>query len=288
MYSQLATEFPITPTPEEQTSMFGMFEVVGMPQLMAAAAQQLAATSTAIARSTTDMRSATVNMSELLATAPIMPLHIHDDMPVHSVHHDTVHTEAALESLMSAPESALTTDIPPKMVKDNYCFVVDGDTVQVSDITDDDPFWKHTGRPTNYFYSEDLKKFKRVNVLMVRGRIISAKIVSKTNEPKRKRPLQRTNSPGGGEPEKQAAPGIEEVSVEYVYRVTRFYSFWKTCTNFHRIVTLIARADASMQPHFKKRLFVQYLWRNAKPSEKAMVARDFDPKKQKLLKYVGK
>lgn len=37
------------------------------------------------------------------------PVIFHKDMPVHSVHHDTVQTEAALENLMNAPESMLST-----------------------------------------------------------------------------------------------------------------------------------------------------------------------------------
>lgn len=39
-------------------------------------------------------------------------------------------------------------------------------------------------------------------------------------------------------------------------------------------------------PHFNKRIFVQYLWRNAKPSEKARVQKEFDPRRQRLLKFV--
>lgn len=38
-------------------------------------------------------------------------------MPVHSVHHDTVQTETALESLMAAPASMLSDVVPPTMVQ---------------------------------------------------------------------------------------------------------------------------------------------------------------------------
>lgn len=44
------------------------------------------------------------------------------------------------------------------MVADNYCFVVDGDKINLSDIMGDDQWWRHTSRPTKYFYSEDLKR----------------------------------------------------------------------------------------------------------------------------------
>lgn len=40
----------------------------------------------------------------------------HEDMPVHSVHHETVDTEMALTNLMSAPESMLSQEVPPVMV----------------------------------------------------------------------------------------------------------------------------------------------------------------------------
>ena len=52
------------------------------------------------------------------------PVIYHKDMPVHSVHHQTVQTEAAISNLMNAPASMLSTVVPPTMVADNYCFVV--------------------------------------------------------------------------------------------------------------------------------------------------------------------
>lgn len=125
----------------------------------------------------------------------------------------------------------------------------------------------------------------------------------------------------------------EKVNLSHVYKVIRFYSFWKTCTSFHRIVTMIEKitdddianlqnstpnlafpgtstldsineissfsksfienSDSSIEGAenksilpFKKRLFVQYLWRNAKIQEKARVQKEFDPHRQRLLKFV--
>lgn len=88
-----------------------------------------------------------------------------------------------------------------------------------------------------------------------------------------------------------------------LFQVIRFYSFWKTCTSFHRIVTMIDKVllhlfsffllkvqvsndDRHVNPDFKKRLFVQYLWRNAKAVEKARVQKEFDPRRQRLLRFV--
>uniref|UniRef100_A0A1I7WRZ7 RING-type domain-containing protein n=1 Tax=Heterorhabditis bacteriophora TaxID=37862 RepID=A0A1I7WRZ7_HETBA len=108
------------------------------------------------------------------------PVIFHQDLPVHSVHHDTVQTEAALANLMSAPSSMLTGAIPPTMVEDNYCFVVDGERVRMGDILGDDQWWRHTSRPTKYFYSEDLRQFHRVNCIAAKGKVITAKLATGT------------------------------------------------------------------------------------------------------------
>jgi hypothetical protein len=98
----------------------------------------------------------------------------------------------------------------------------------------------------------------------------------------------------------------ERVDLSNVYKVVRFYSFWKTCTSFHRIVTLIEKVKPGEQEdrgeelllegrvsrsgtptaNFRKRLFVQYLWRNAKSTEKSRVQKEFDPRRQRLLRFV--
>jgi sugar-specific transcriptional regulator TrmB len=84
-----------------------------------------------------------------------------------------------------------------------------------------------------------------------------------------------------------------DVPLNQVYKVMRFYSFWRSTTSFHRIVTMISRVDlcdsfVDTEPEgiFKQRIFIQYLWRNARQFEKDRVAREFDPSRQKLLKYV--
>ena len=259
------------------------------------------------------------------------PVIYHQDMPVHSVHHDTVQTEAALENLMNAPSSMLSTVIPPTMVADNYCFVVDGDKVRMGDIMGDDQWWRHTSRPTKYFYSDDLKKFYKVTVITAKGKIISARLAGGqtiSTGPSPSGPPSIASGytlsgpsyagPGSSKPyltvESAASyPGTsihstattprtsmsvgsskghrgEKVPLDHVYKVIRFYSFWKTCTSFHRIVTMIdtvTSEDKNENKIFKKRLFVQYLWRNAKPYEKARVQKEFDPRRQRLLRFVA-
>ncbi|KAI6194006.1 hypothetical protein M3Y96_01079200 [Aphelenchoides besseyi] len=244
------------------------------------------------------------------------PVIFHRDMPVHSVHHDTVQTEAALENLMNAPESMLSTTVPPAMVADNYCFICDGDKIKMADLMADDHFWRHTSRPTKYFYSEVMIEWF--------SKIISAKLATTTpmsggaslgvpadREPGPPPTLTPTSARA---PTSSSLPVTavtssattprssmistttkaqrgEKMPLEHVYKVIRFYSFWKTCTSFHRIVTMIDRivpADRNdnVPTNFKRRLFVQYLWRNAKPSEKARVQKEFDPRRQRLLRFV--
>ncbi|CAD5210231.1 unnamed protein product [Bursaphelenchus okinawaensis] len=239
------------------------------------------------------------------------PVIYHRDMPVHSVHHDTVQTEAALENLMNAPESMLSNSVPPTMVADNYCFIVDGDKIRMGDIMGDDQWWRHTSRPTKYFYSEDLRKFYRVNCITARGKIISAKLATTTPmsggaslgmPPNQAGPSTSSSLPTTAAASSATTPRSsmsvtsrsqrgEKVPLEHVYKVIRFYSFWNTCTSFHRIVTMIDRivtADKNdnVKMDFKRRLFVQYLWRNAKPSDKARVQKEFDPRRQRLLRFV--
>uniref|UniRef100_A0A0N5A489 BEN domain-containing protein n=1 Tax=Parastrongyloides trichosuri TaxID=131310 RepID=A0A0N5A489_PARTI len=243
------------------------------------------------------------------------PVIYHKDMPVHSVHHDTVQTEAALENLMNAPKSMLSSVVPPTMVADNYCFIVDGDKVKSGDIMGDDQWWRHTSRPTKYFYSDDMKKFTRVNCITAKDKIISARLAvssSSHSVPNSASSMissvtsSTLNAGASGSVNSSTTPrasisisarsggGLgsgrgEKVSLNNVYKVIRFYSFWKTCTSFHRICTMIDKvtdSKDSSNPGFKRRLFVQYLWRNAKASDKARVQKEFDPRRQRLLRFV--
>ncbi|ULU04086.1 hypothetical protein L3Y34_017112 [Caenorhabditis briggsae] len=252
------------------------------------------------------------------------PVIFHQSMPVHSVHHDTVQTEAALANLMAAPSSMLTNAIPPIMVEDNYCFVVDGERVRMGDILGDDQWWRHTSRPTKYFYSDDLKQFHRVNCITAKGKVITAKLATQmphqpstsmsasashqqslsasTHAQVHPQHHSMSNTPrssiSGGThqtahttPSRTSHHDANKVPLNNVYKVIRFYSFWKTCTSFHRIVTMIDKvvdepSTSSGGTTFKKRLFVQYLWRNAKAVEKARVQKEFDPRRQRLLRFV--
>lgn len=344
---------------------------------------------------------------------PDGPVFFHQNLPVFSVSMRTVETEQAIENVLQCPDQCLSTEIP-QMVTENYCFVVDGDNIQVNDITKNDNWWRPTGKPTKYYYSDDLKTFQKVNIILVKGKVISARVASQKllsmgrsfSLSSQSSPLHEPKSPGPavGTPLKQTTykhrkseefkdpflehaqvkatppaspargalrhrkteevfhasdlrrpargsirqprpesressheslphagihaavirsrssfihnkmhdmregssdslhhsveashsiplhksigsirhhkPESNEVPLEKVYKVTRFYSFWKSCTSFHRIITVIAPlTDTYVNPEFKRRIFVQYLWRNAKESDKLRVSKEFDPKK---------
>lgn len=241
------------------------------------------------------------------------PMLYHRNLPVFSMSPNAVETEQAMQSVLQCPDQCLSTELP-KMVTENYCFVVDGDKYSISDITADDDYWRPTGRPTKYYYSDDLKTFQKVHVVKLKGKIISAKLVaprfgvmgrshsmsmpaSSSNRLRPSEPGSATISPpgaGGGAmnvfllKRQKAQVETKEVSLDYVYKVTRSYSFWKTCTTFHRIITVVSPLNVNAaHPDFKRRIFVQYLWRNAKESDKNRVLSEFDPKKSVLMKRIN-
>lgn len=161
----------------------------------------------------------------------------------------------------------------------------------------DDQWWRHTSRPTKFFYSDDMRKFHRVNVITAKGKVISAKLAtaspttaaSFSASPNHASMSSTPRSSLSGGSSRTSTRNSDKVPLQHVYKVIRFYSFWKTCTSFHRIVTMIDRVggdDRNANPDFKKRLFVQYLWRNAKAVEKARVQKEFDPRRQRLLRFV--
>lgn len=216
------------------------------------------------------------------------PLIHYGDFPVHSVHHQTVKTETAVLSLLSTADALLSNRLPPFVVNDNYCFVVDAAAIPMDAIAGDDKYWRHTSRPTKYYYSDDLKHFQKVNVILSRNKIHSARF-PKTPQAALTLDDGASANLSASAPAASLSPGPgpgalrrdEDAPLANVFKVIRFYSFWKTCTSFHRIVTLVdpvLENDATAL--VKKRLFIQYLWRNAKESDKLRVANEFDPKGQ--------
>lgn len=223
------------------------------------------------------------------------PMVYHKNMPVFTISTNAIETEQAVKSVLQCPDQCLSTEVP-KMVTENYCFVVDGEKFTLADIAADDENWRPTGRPTKYYYSEDLKTFQKVHIVSLKGKIISAKLVTPVprgrshsmNMPQS--PL-KSLKPVNSSPisnlfllRRQKLQSEKEVSLDYVYKVIRSYSFWKSCAAFHRIITIVLPLNnQTVHPDFKRRIFVQYLWRNAKESDKIRVLNEFDPKKSFLM-----
>ncbi|EPB68512.1 hypothetical protein ANCCEY_12398 [Ancylostoma ceylanicum] len=134
------------------------------------------------------------------------------------------------------------------------------------------------------------RQFHRVNCIAVKGKVITAKLACSSLQVQAAAAASSASTPRSSVSGASARSHNRDnkVPLTHVYKVIRFYSFWKTCTSFHRIVTMIDRVtdDRHANPDFKKRLFVQYLWRNAKAVEKARVQKEFDPRRQRLLRFV--
>lgn len=186
------------------------------------------------------------------------PVAFYHNMPVYSARVEAVNTEEVIQNVVTCPDSCVTQE-RPSLVTENFCFVVDGEKVKLSDVLNEaKAFWKPTGHPTKYYFSEDLKTFHKVQVTTIRGKLMSARM------------------------QKDAST---KVSLEKVFKVSRYYSFWKTCPQFHRIITVISPMNDSQLWNFKNRIFVQYLWRDARDEDKRRVAKEWNPQGSKIWQY---
>lgn len=255
---------------------------------------------------------------ELLGKNISQPPLFHESLPVYSVERKAVDSAKALASALGCPDTRLSAEIP-QMVTDNFCFVLDGNRVRISDITAGDQFWRPTGHASKYYYSEDLKSFHKVQILLVRGVPTCAKLGKQTppqrrgsseiSQPpyspkkesfnlrksitaesfsKQKLMSKTSKKPSFADLRRESIaelPSVshyedpDEVPLSKVYKVTRYYSFWKTCTGFHRIITVVAPAIGLKSKELKNRIFVQYLWREANDSDKIRISNEVKPEK---------
>lgn len=219
-------------------------------------------------------------------TLPEQPIVYCQNVPIHSLHQKTVETESALQNMLDAPESVVGHELPPAVVDNNYCFVIDGEKIGLELMLQDDIHWSHTSRLTQYFYSDDLRSFHRVNCIKAKGKIIAVKIIGSQTQTlnalhsARSTPIRQFRSIDSIPPRSiSSISGFsrDTIPLMQVYVVTRIYSFWKTCPSFRRIVTLLDRVNENEAENirFQKRMFVQYIWRNTKQSEKERVKYEF-------------
>lgn len=219
----------------------------------------------------------------------------HQNLPIYAVEDHTVGSEHALQASFNCPTEFIS-QAPPTLVTENYCFVVDGNAVNEGTLNMDVEWWKPTSHPTHYYYSEDYKTFRRVHIVTVKGRIVGARIrgvVRKQPSPPppqaRSPSITPSRSPSIALPA-PAGPPLppmvvhKNVSLSNVFRVGRYYSYWKTCAHFHRIITVITPVKEMAQVKWKRRVFFQFLWhRDAKESDKLRVAMEYAPARQAQL-----
>ncbi|TMS35356.1 hypothetical protein L596_002776 [Steinernema carpocapsae] len=175
-------------------------------------------------------------------------------IPVYCADSKPFDLQSALENTVQCPVKYLSK-VPPTMVTDNYCFVVDGDIVSLDEITQESSqWWKDTSTTTKYYSSEDvLRTFHQINVLTSRGEIRSA---------------YRTMKKGGG---------MKNVTLEKVFKVQRYFSYWTSCKSFHRIISVVnpVTKEGEVISGFQKRIFIQYLWRTDRESDRQRVANEY-------------
>ena len=192
----------------------------------------------------------------------------HGDLPVYSHDAEPVQPEDALLKALSCPPPLLAHQ-PPTMVTENYCFVIDANAVSFNQLLNEE-MWRPTSSPVRYYFSEDLKSFQRVNIVLVRGKVISAVLRTKRTDGKKKR----------------SRIDHKPVPLDKVFRVSRHFSHWRTCSKFHKIVSKVSPIQetapdpstwgSEAADEMPRRIFVQYLWREAKESEKLRVALEYD------------
>ncbi|VDK80587.1 unnamed protein product [Onchocerca ochengi] len=207
----------------------------------------------------------------------------YQNIPIYSQKRRTVETENVLRFLRDAPEFLVSHKLPPAVVDDNYCFVIDRETIGSEAILHDDIHWSHTSRPTKYFYFDDLRNFYRVNCIKAKGKIMGVKMSRSQKrsfnllQSTRSTPMHRSHSLLRRSISSASGLRRDLIPLTQVYVVTRIYSFWKTCPSFRRIVTLIDQVNEGEMENiqFQKRMFVQYIWRDTKQSEKDRVKYEF-------------
>ncbi|VDN01351.1 unnamed protein product [Thelazia callipaeda] len=172
---------------------------------------------------------------------------------VFSVEKSALDADQTMRNVLNCPVEYISKD-PPMIALQNYCFVISSNGVDVDKIMKNSRWWwKQTSSNTRYYYSTEMKTFYRVDVLLCRGEIRCAYM------------------------RKHRTTIIEQVPLHKLFRVTRIFGHWKTCTNFHRIISDIHPVtERGIEFYgFQKRIFVQYLWRTEKQSEKGRVLREY-------------
>ncbi|VDK63658.1 unnamed protein product [Onchocerca ochengi] len=178
---------------------------------------------------------------------------IYGDSAIYSIENTALDTRMALRNVLNCPAKYISKQVPLLALK-NYCFVINGDLLDVQRTMDNSKlWWKSTSSRVRYYSSKELQTFHEVDALLCRGELRCAYL------------------------RRNRASSIEQIPLEKIFRVSREYSHWKTCIGFHRIISCVSPVTKSAVEFygFQKRIFMQYLWRSAKYEEKRRVAREY-------------
>uniref|UniRef100_A0A915PKD6 Uncharacterized protein n=1 Tax=Setaria digitata TaxID=48799 RepID=A0A915PKD6_9BILA len=178
---------------------------------------------------------------------------LHGESTIFSIEDVALDTNMTLRSALNCPVEYINKE-PPILALKNYCFVIDGDLVNVDRIIENSKYWwKQTSSRVRYYLSKEMKTFYEVDALLCRGELRCAYM------------------------RRGRAASIEQIPLDKIFRVARIYSHWKTCISFRRIISDISPVTkGGIEFHgFQRRIFVQYLWRTNKLDEKQRVAREY-------------
>uniref|UniRef100_A0A7E4VY81 Uncharacterized protein n=1 Tax=Panagrellus redivivus TaxID=6233 RepID=A0A7E4VY81_PANRE len=174
-------------------------------------------------------------------------------IPVFCVDKNPFDVKRVLINSIKCPVRYLS-EAPPTLVTENFCFMINGDIVDIDDILRESrSWWRDTSKATRYYMTDCMKAFHQVTMLATKGTLRSA---------------YKAKSKGGG---------MERIPLDKVYRVMRHFSFWRSCPKYHRILSLVQPVTEEGEGivGFKKRIFIQYLWRTNSNADKERVALEY-------------
>ncbi|KFD64792.1 hypothetical protein M514_23004, partial [Trichuris suis] len=181
----------------------------------------------------------------------------------------------------------------PTKVRSNMTFMLEGSSLKHDNRAKSNSNWTCHTYPAKYYFSQDMKVFERVTVTFARKELVSARLLS-LDKKRQDGPLSSTTiKPSSAfnrseldtrknETFKKSEQREKEIDLNYVYKVTRTYCFWKTCTSFHCICTKIEPCKTSRKKQ-ESYFVIQYVWRDAKENDILKVEKEIRRKEQSCI-----
>ncbi|EJW72870.1 hypothetical protein WUBG_16220, partial [Wuchereria bancrofti] len=96
---------------------------------------------------------------------------MHGDSTIFSIENTALDTRMTLKSVLNCPFEYINKQ-PPLLAMENYCFVINGDLVNVEQIIENSKsWWKQTSSRVRYYLSKGMKTFYEVDALLCRGEL---------------------------------------------------------------------------------------------------------------------